>query len=260
MRSPLGPRSSGALSSERPIGVRPLPSSALTLALEARRGRAGRPASRGSCRWQPSARETPLSSVAVDAQAHLRALGHRADQVASAALAASSRVPPSPACSFIESEPSRMISTERSSRRSSWAAAGAAQRSARTGPGHSKASRGGAPGRSDAAEAAASAGCGYSPLRILSTAGPTASLILSSMSAAKSAAKIDGEDGEDAAVLDGGLAPLLAETEDEVLDGDGGADADVLHGGDPLSRSCGRLTDLQATFAPGVPPEAQVST
>ena len=63
----------------------------------------------------------------------------------------------------------------------------------------------------------------YWPLRILSTAGPTALLILRG--------EHDGQQRQDARVLDGGLATLLAEAHDHVLESDGGADADVLHVG-----------------------------
>src|SRR5829696_5828416 len=156
----------------------------------------------------------------------------------SAPLAASSRVPPPPASAFIESEPSRITSTERSSAAaSSWAAAGAA----RARPVSRARTQQNVPGR------------GPGTLYFDRFNGVrTMALLLAALAQDRVDRVLDGvgdggvevegeqrdedqgDDGEDAAVLDGRLALLVVtETVEEVLDGDGGADADVLHGVTP---------------------------
>src|SRR5215207_2185476 len=247
VRSPLAPRSSGAFSSERPIGVRPLPSSAFTLALKASRSSGPTGVSR-LVSLHPSARATPLTRLPYARRPTLAPSGTAPIRSVSADLAASSRVPPSPASSFIESEPSRMISTDRSS---SWARAGAAQNRPRT---HKSAPRQ-SPGTLELRR-----WCRLLALEDLLDGRADRGLDLAVDVGGEQRGEDDGEEGEDARVLDGRLAALLAETKDEVLNRDGGAKADVLHWCDPLSRSCGRLTDPEATFGPGVPPEAQVSS
>src|SRR5688500_9211302 len=244
VRSPEAPRSSGAFSSERPIGVRPLPSSASTWALNSSRSSGPTGVTR-FVSLQPRARDTPLSSLPYTRRPTCAPSGTASISSPSAALAASSRVPPSPASSFMESDPSRMTSTERSD--SSCAlAAGAAARRART--------QQSVPRRSPGTLAVRS--CRRRPARRLVPAAAATTLLAREDLAdglvdgvaddpveaeAEDGDEDERDDGEDAAVLDGRLAVLVVvhpadevpDGDREVLDGDGGADGDVLHGVTP---------------------------
>src|SRR4051794_16675679 len=102
------PRSPGTASSELPIGVRPLPVSPSTVERSASLSR-GPTGTVSSVSLQPSARETSLTFEPYTRRPSGAPAGSRSTSASTACLAASRRVPPLPASSFIDFDASSTI-------------------------------------------------------------------------------------------------------------------------------------------------------
>src|SRR3954469_7371184 len=103
------PRSPGTASSELPIGVRPLPVSPSTVERSASLS-SGPTGTVSSVSLQPSARETSLTLDPYTRSPSGAFSGRRSTSAPTACLAASRRVPPLPASSFIDFDASSTIS------------------------------------------------------------------------------------------------------------------------------------------------------